>query len=84
MHADSNLHATYDDYDDSVVAQKETKKFGESLFGEFKSQGKRIGLWFALKSVISGDYDEIPKRYESELATKIKKYIQFLEDKSKT
>lgn len=84
MHADSNLHATYDDYDDPVVVQKETKKFGESLFGEFKSQGKKIGLWFALKAVISGDYDEIPKRYESELTTKVKKYIQFLEDKSKT
>ena len=86
MHADSNLRSTYDENADIDVetVQKQARKFGENIFGEFKSRGKKIGLWFALKAVISGDYDEIPKRYESELTTKIKKYIQFLEDKSKT
>jgi len=83
MHADSNLHASYDEYVDSVVVQKETRKFGENIFGEFKSHGKKIGLWFALKSILSGSFEDIPKRYESELMSKIKIYIKFIEDRDK-
>jgi len=83
MHADSNLHATYDGSVDAVVVQKEAVKFGESIFGEFKSRGKKIGLWFALKSVISGDFESIPEQHESELISRIKKYIKFIEDKEK-
>jgi PleD family two-component response regulator len=83
MHADSNLHAKYDENADIKDVQKQARKFGENIFGEFKSQGKKIGLWFALKSVISGDYEAIPKEYETELASKITKYIKYIEDRAK-
>ena len=83
MHADSNLQATYGDEVEVEVEgpQKESSKFGENIFGEFKSRGKKIGLWFALKSVINGNYDAIPKQYESELVTKIKKYIEYIKER---
>jgi hypothetical protein len=83
MHADSNLHANYDDNADVADVRKQARKFGENIFGEFKSRGKKIGLWFALKSVISGDYEAIPKEYETELASKITKYIKYIEDRAK-
>lgn len=83
MHADSNLHAKYDENADIKDIRKQARKFGENIFGEFKSRGKKIGLWFSLKSVISGDYEAIPKEYETELASKITKYIEYIEARAK-
>lgn len=83
MHADSNLHAKYDENADITDIRKQARKFGENIFGEFKSRGKKIGLWFSLKSVISGDYEAIPKEYETELASKITKYIEYIEARAK-
>jgi len=82
MYADSNLQVSYGDevVQEVAVAQKQSIKLGENIFGEFKSRGQKIGLWFALKSVINGDYDAIPKKYESELAAKMKKYIDHLKN----
>ncbi|MBT8133247.1 MAG: response regulator [Gammaproteobacteria bacterium] len=82
MHADSNLHANNDDTD-LVDIRKEARRFGESIFGEFKSRGKKLSLWFFLKSVISGDFEAIPKQYELELLTIMKRYIKFIEDRDK-
>lgn len=83
MHADSNLHANYDENADVTDVRKQARKFGENIFGEFKSRGKKIGLWFSLKSVISGDYKAIPKEYETELVSKITKYIKYIEGRAK-
>ena len=84
MHADSNLRENNDENADTVNIRKEARRFGESIFGEFKSRGKKLSLWFSLKSVISGDFEAIPKHYESELLTKMKKYIKYIEDRDKT
>lgn len=81
MHADANLQATYGDRPDVEAGRKITSKFGENIFGEFKSRGKKIGLWFALKSTINGDYDSIPKQYEDELVSKMNKYIDHVKDR---
>jgi len=81
MHADANLQSAYGDIPDTETSRKSTSKFRENIFGEFKSHGKKIGLWFALKSVISGDYEAIPKQYESELLSKINKYIEYMKDR---
>lgn len=83
MHADSNLQASYGVKFGEEVEAVEVKnsKFGENIFGEFKSRGKKIGLWFALKSVISGDYESIPQQYKSELVAKMKEYIDHVNDK---
>lgn len=80
MHADAKLQATYGDRPGVEADRKITSKFGENIFGEFKSRGKKIGLWFALKSAINGDYDSIPKQYEDELVSKMNKYIDHVKD----
>lgn len=82
MRADANLQTIYGDKPDTEVGQKFTSKLGGNIFGEFKSHGKKIGLWFALKSAINGDYDAIPKQYESELVSKMNKYLEYMKDRS--
>ena len=82
MHADSNLHLAYENGSEVEVIKKRSRKFGESIFGEFKSRGKKISLWFALKAAIDGDYGSIPKRYEAELTRKMQKYIDYIKERS--
>ena len=55
---------------------------GESIFNGFKSRGKKIGLWFALKHVIDDDYEAIPDELEYELITNMKKYLEYVEGKA--
>ena len=81
LHADANLQSRCGGSPDVEVNRKNISKFGENIFGEFKSRGKKIGLWFALKAAINGDYEAIPKRYESELVSKMTKYIDYMKDR---
>jgi len=81
LHADANLQSRCGGSPDVEVNRKNISKFGENIFGEFKSRGKKIGLWFALKSAINGDYEAIPKQYESELVSKMTKYIDYMKDR---
>ena len=78
IHADANLQAYDGDEIESDVIEKEASKFGENIFDEFKARGKKIGLWFALKSAINGDFEAIPKQYESDLVSKMKIYIEYI------
>lgn len=55
---------------------------GESIFNGFKSRGRKIGLWFALKHVIDDDYEAIPDELEYELITNMKKYLEYVEGKA--
>ncbi len=81
LHADANLQSRCGGTSDVEVNRKNISKFGENIFGEFKSRGKKIGLWFALKAAINGDYEAIPKRYESELVSKMTKYIDYMKER---
>jgi diguanylate cyclase (GGDEF)-like protein len=81
LHADANLQSRCGGNPDVEINRKNISKFGENIFGEFKSRGKKIGLWFALKAAINGDYEAIPKRYESELVSKMTKYIDYMKDR---
>ena len=81
MHADENLQATCGDRPVSEIGQKNANKFGENIFGEFKSHGKKIGLWFALKAAINGNYEAIPEQYKAELISKMNKYIEYMKAK---
>lgn len=81
LHADANLQSRCGGSPDVEVNRKNISKFGENIFGEFKSRGKKIGLWFALKAAINGDYEAIPKQYESELVSKMTKYIDYMKDR---
>lgn len=84
MRADSNLKVSSEStvYDENT--NRSGGRFGDLLFDEFKSRGRKIGLWFALKSVVSGDFDDIPKQYEPELMARMKDYIEHLEKQRKT
>ena len=81
MRAGSNLEATFGDEVEIDIPRKQSKKSGDSIFDEFKSHGKKISLWFALKSVLNGDYDSIPGQYETELITKMKAYIEYIKER---
>ena len=81
LHADANLQSRCGGNPDVEISRKNISKFGENIFGEFKSRGKKIGLWFALKAAINGDYEAIPKQYESELVSKMTKYIDYMKDR---
>ncbi len=86
MLANSNLQTTFgEDTQNDEVPNKESVQSmyipNDSIFDEFKARGKKIGLWFALKSILNGNYDAIPEQYEAELLTKIKAYIKYASNK---
>ncbi len=81
LHADENLQVASGYKPANEIGRKNVSKFGENIFGEFKSHGKKIGLWFALKSAINGDYEAIPTQYETELISKMNKYIEHMKAK---
>lgn len=81
LHADANLQSRCGISSSIEANRKNISKIGENIFGEFKSRGKKIGLWFALKAAINGDYETIPKQYESELVSKMTKYIDYIKDR---
>ncbi len=79
MRADSNLKTTRDPAPESDDESRSGSYFGDLIFDEFKSRGRKIGLWFALKSVVSGEFQAIPQQYEAELAARMKDYLAYLE-----
>ena len=84
MRADSNLDAAFGEQPDISDRDKDYHKdgrvFGATLFDGFRSHGKKIGLWFALKSAIDGDFDSIADEYVPELVARMKSYIKHVEE----
>ena len=81
MRADEKLQISIGKVSDSLSMRSMAPGLGESIFKGFKSRGKKIGLWFALKHVIDDDYGAIPDELEYELITNMKKYLEYVEGK---
>ncbi len=79
MHADEKLQIATGNASDHPRIQNALPGLGESIFKGFKSRGRKIGLWFALKHVIDDDYEAIPDELEYELVTYMKKYLKYVE-----
>lgn len=82
MRADEKLQISIGKVSDSLSMRSMAPGLGESIFKGFKSRGKKIGLWFALKHVIDDDYGAIPDELEYELITNMKKYLEYVEGKA--
>jgi len=81
MHADEKLQVSTGGIADSLSIKNVVPELSESIFKGFKSRGKKIGLWFALKHVIDVDYDAIPEQHQRDLIENMKKYIEYVEGK---
>jgi len=81
MHADEKLQVSTGGIADSLSIKNVVPELSESIFKGFKSRGKKIGLWFALKHVIDDDYDAIPEQHQRDLIENMKKYIEYVEGK---
>jgi diguanylate cyclase (GGDEF)-like protein len=82
MRADEKLQASTGNIADDASMKGVVPELGESIFKGFKSRGKKIGLWFALKHVIDGDYEAIPLQHQHDLVNNMKKYIEHVEGKA--
>lgn len=82
LRADENLQASSGNIADDANIKRVAPELGESIFKGFKSRGKKIGLWFALKHVIDDDYEAIPEQHQYDLIKNMKKYIEFVEGKT--
>jgi PleD family two-component response regulator len=82
MRADEKLQISIGKVSESSSIRNMAPGLGESIFKGFKSRGKKIGLWFALKHVIDDDYEAIPDELEYELITNMKKYLEYVEGKT--
>jgi PleD family two-component response regulator len=82
MRADEKLQISIGKVSESLSMRNMAPGLGESIFKGFKSRGKKIGLWFALKHVIDDDYEAIPDELEYELITNMKKYLEYVEGKA--
>lgn len=81
MHADEKLQVSTGGIADGLSLKNVVPELSESIFQGFKSRGKKIGLWFALKHVIDDDYDAIPEQHQRDLIENMKKYIEYVEGK---
>ena len=79
MRADEKLQTSTGKTVDGAGVGNMMPDLGESIFKGFKSRGKKIGLWFALKHVIDNDYEAIPEQHQHDLVQKMKKYIEYVE-----
>ena len=82
MRADEKLQELIGNVSNILNKRNVVPGLGESIFKGFKSRGKKIGLWFALKNVIDDDYGAIPDELEYELITNMKKYLEYVEGKA--
>lgn len=82
MQADENLQASTGNVSDDEGIKRVVPERAESLFNGFKSRGKKIGLWFALRHVVDGEYDAIPLQHQHDLVRKMKKFIEYAEGKT--
>ncbi len=82
MRADEKLQLSTGNVSSELGIRNVAPGFGESIFKGFKSRGKKIGLWFALKHVIDNDYDAIPSELEYDLIKSMKKYLEYVEGKA--
>jgi hypothetical protein len=81
MRADEKLQISIGNVSDSLRMKNAVPGIGESIFKGFKSRGKKIGLWFALKYVIDDEYDAIPDEHKYDLVKSMKKYLEYVEGK---
>jgi len=82
MRADEKLQMSSGNVSNELGIKNVVPGLGESIFKGFKSRGKKIGLWFALKHVIDDDYEAIPDELQYELITNMKKYLEYVEGKA--
>jgi diguanylate cyclase (GGDEF)-like protein len=79
MRADEKLQVSTGRASDDEGIMSIVPDISDSIFKGFKSRGKKIGLWFALKHVIDGDYEAIPVQHQHDLVDNMKKYIKYIE-----
>lgn len=82
MCADANLQVQSGDMPGDKGAKRKASEPSESIFEGFRSRGKKIGLWFALKHIINGDYESIPDQHKHDLVSRMKKYLEYIEGKA--
>jgi len=81
MRADEKLQMSTGNVSDGLSIKNEIPGLSESIFKGFKSRGKKIGLWFALKHVIDDDYEAVPDEHQYDLVKSMKKYLEYVEGK---
>jgi diguanylate cyclase (GGDEF)-like protein len=79
MRADEKLQVSTGRASDDEGILSIVPDISDSIFKGFKSRSKKIGLWFALKHVIDGDYEAIPVQHQHDLIDNMKKYIEYIE-----
>lgn len=82
MRADEKLQMSTGNVSTNLDIKNIVPGLGESVFKGFKSRGKKIGLWFALKHVIDDEYEAISDELQYELVKNMKKYLEYVERKA--